>query len=282
MTAHVPVPGSTLASARESRGLTPAQAAEQMRLPPETILAMEEGRFGELGPAVFARGHLRKYAAMLGVPADGLITAYDASSQRALEPSLIPPASAHTPVRPEGVRRLRPWQAWIAVLLAVILLAVGAWLFWPGPGTNDSGTESVPAPATAPVEVPAAAPDSQDPGGPEAGEATAATPGPTSTTRSLQAAGPLEISFDGPCWLEVYDSAGTRLAFELAEAGATRAFTGSGPWRVILGNVNAVRLNIGGRVVPIPPTLVVRDTALVSITAAGEITPAGSIALQDS
>lgn len=278
-------PGSALALAREARGLTPAQAAEQMRLPADTVLAMEEGRFGDLGPAVFARGHLRKYASLLGVPADGLLAAYEGSSQRAVEPSLIPPASAHTVVRAEGVRwRFRPWQAWLAALLAACVLGFGAWRFWPAPGADAPGAESPAAPATEPAEAPAATPEAQDPGGavPEAAESAASTPVPPGAARGIVAAGPLEIAFDGPCWLEVYDPAGTRLAFELAGAGVTRSFEGSGPWRVILGNVNAARLSVGGRTVPIPPTLVVRNIALVSVTAGGEIAPAGSAVLQDS
>ena len=42
-------PGAALAAAREARGLTAAQAAEQLRLTQDAILAMEEGRYQALG-----------------------------------------------------------------------------------------------------------------------------------------------------------------------------------------------------------------------------------------
>ena len=77
--------GSRLAAARVARGLVPAQVAQQLRITPEIVLAMEEGRYADLGPAVFARGHLRKYAALLGVPAEEVLADYDGSPSRAGE-----------------------------------------------------------------------------------------------------------------------------------------------------------------------------------------------------
>jgi cytoskeleton protein RodZ len=269
-----------LALAREARGLTPAQAAEQMRLPADTVLAMEEGRFGDLGPAVFARGHLRKYATLLGVPPDGLIAAYDGSAQRAVEPTLIPPASAHTPVRPDGVRRLLPWQVWLAAFLAACVLGFGAWRFWSLPAAVPSTTVTPAAPAGSPGEA-AGNPEQSEPL-PEAAGPTDSSPESGGASPGSGTSGFLEIRFDGPCWLEVYDASGTRLAFELARAGSARAFEGGGPWRVILGNARVARLSVGGRPLSIPPSFIVRDIALVSVTADGEIGPSGSAAMRDS
>jgi cytoskeleton protein RodZ len=86
-------------------------------------------------------------------------------------------------------------------------------------------------------------------------------------------AGGLALAFSGPCWTEVYDAAGQRLAFQLAEAGSTLAFGGPGPWRVVLGNADSVRLTLDGAELVIPATMKVRDAALVTIDGDGTVTP---------
>lgn len=279
---------SALAAAREARGLSPAQAAEQMRLAPETVLAMEEGRFAALGPPVFARGHLRKYAALVGVPADVVLAAYDASSCRLPESTLIPPASAHTPVRSGRV----PDLSWRALLVAgavtLVVVAAGWWyLHLRGTGSKapvGQGVESVTPPAAGGSVVTGGAvaqPDAVPPAVTSDGQAAPGVPdtsAPAGETGPAPAAtsGSLVIEFTGPCWLEVYDAAGGRLAFELVEAGSSRGFAGPGPWKVLLGNVGAARLSVDGDVVQIPAALRVRDAALVSVSDAGEIGPAGA------
>jgi cytoskeleton protein RodZ len=285
--------GATLAAARTARGLSPAQAAEQMRLTAEVVVAMEEGRYEALGPTVFARGHLRKYANLLGVPADGVLAAYDASSSRAAESTLIPPASAHTPV---GSHRV-PDLPWLVLLAAVVVLgaaAAGGWWLWQSRSTGgDAQAEqtAVPASTSQPAsgEVPAAQ-DQQDDyvppaipayGEPLPEEEVVPAAGPESATPveppAPATSGNLIIEFTGPCWLEVYDAAGERLAFELVVAGDSRTFGGPAPWRVLLGNVGAARVSIDGSVVQIPPSLRVRDAALVSVSGRGDVAPADAV-----
>jgi cytoskeleton protein RodZ len=109
--------------------------------------------------------------------------------------------------------------------------------------------------------------------------APAAGPEPATPVEPPAAAtsGNLVIEFTGPCWLEVYDAAGERLAFELVVAGDSRSFGGPAPWRVLLGNVGAARVSIDGSVVQIPPSLRVRDAALVSVSGGGDVAAADSV-----
>ena len=62
-------PGPMLRRARESRGLTPQQAAEQLNLDVSVVEALERDDLAALGAPVFAKGHLRRYGAMLGLTA---------------------------------------------------------------------------------------------------------------------------------------------------------------------------------------------------------------------
>ncbi len=171
-------PGAALAAARQARGLSPAQVAEQLRLTPETVVAMEEGHYEVLGPPVFARGHLRKYSSLLGRPADELLRDYDASSSRVAESTLIPPASAHTHVKSERSRPLR-WQPWVAVII-VALVAMAGWWLWKGRITD----EPVPQPAGAQTEEVLEAPASAAFGEP------ADEPGPAAPSGDAQESPP--------------------------------------------------------------------------------------------
>ena len=251
---------SRLASARAARGLSVAQAAGQMRITPEAVAAMEEGRFADLGPAVFARGHLRKYAALLGVPVEEVLAEYDASPSRAAESTLIPPASAHTPVRGDGGPKFALAAAAVAVLLVLAAVAAGGWWYWQSrkaapQATVEGGvtTEVAPAAAT------------------EIGEASAGTDAPLPVT---DLSGRLALEFSGPCWLEVYDADGRRLAFQLAEAGSVLTFDGPPPWRLVLGNADSVRVALDGNAVEIPATMKVREAALVTVAGDGTVAPA--------
>jgi len=274
---------STLAAARLARGLSPAQAAEQMRLTSEMVLAMEEGRFEVLGPPVFARGHLRKYAALVGVPVDQVLAAYDGSASRVAESSLIPPASAHTPVRHGHGGRL-PTQALLVAVLVVVALAMGGWWIWQSrrapaevAGQDGGSSMATPLPADGSL-VPQAVPEAMPAPGEDAAAPDETVPGAGDEQPIGPAtSGSLTIEFTGPCWLEVYDATGQRLAFELAGIGDVRSFDGPAPWRLVIGNTAAARVSIAGDPVPIPASLRVRDAALVLVSAAGEVGPARAV-----
>ncbi len=252
---------SRLAAARVARGLSPAQAATQLRIAPETVLAMEEGRYADLGPPVFARGHLRKYAALLGVPVEEVLADYDGSSSRAAESTLIPPASAHTPVGGHGGPQLVRAAGLVAVLVLLAAAAAAGWWYWQSRGQAAPGLTSVPT---------------ADGMRPEATEIAEASPqdGPPPVTGGTSVDGRLGLEFSGPCWLEVYDADGRRLAFQLAEAGSLLTFDGPAPWRVVIGNADSVQLTLDGNGLDIPASMRVREAALVTIADDGTVAPA--------
>ncbi len=152
-------PGARLGKAREGRGWTVAQAADLMRLPVGVVESLEADRYSELGAPVFARGHLRRYATLLDLPVEPLMEAYDRSQAGPAPPSLIPQASAHTPVRAAGRRPRLPAEAWYAVGLAVLIAAgVGGW-WW----TQRKATDVAPVAAPAAEEPAAEQPDDPRP-----------------------------------------------------------------------------------------------------------------------
>jgi cytoskeleton protein RodZ len=115
-----PSPGALLRTARESRGLSIEEAADRLRLNEALVLAMEEDRFGLLGAPVFARGHLRNYAVLVGAPERQVMEAFEVGDVP--EPTFLPALERTPAARP------RARAGWIAV--AILLAAVAAAAAW--------------------------------------------------------------------------------------------------------------------------------------------------------
>jgi cytoskeleton protein RodZ len=107
-----------LRKAREERGLSIEEVADRLRLNEALVLAMEEDRFGLLGAPVFARGHLRNYALLVGASERQVLDAFDVGDLP--EPTLLPAGERLPAPRARG-----PWIAALVVLAATI--AAAAW-----------------------------------------------------------------------------------------------------------------------------------------------------------
>jgi len=285
--------GAILRSAREARDLSVGQVAEQLRLTAADVSAMEEDRCERLGPPVFARGHLRKYALLVGVDAEAVLDAHARAQGAGTEPaSLIPPASAHRPVQREP-RWLKPALSLLVIVLAVVAAAAAGWWAWgrfqaandgeaagpPVPAPFEEPSLPVIEPAQEDVVPPAIPADSEDTdedipaemtAEPEQGPQATPLPPVQAPAQDVQSGG-LALSFSGPCWLEVYDASGRRLAYELAQPGESRRYAGRGPWRVVLGNALAARLVVNGTEVSVPGRLLVQNTASLLVDGDGNV-----------
>lgn len=81
--------GSRLRAAREKKGLTLLQAAERMHVDARTLESLEAENFAALGAPVYARGHLRHYAELVGESAPELQQLYaDATRAAPAQPDL--------------------------------------------------------------------------------------------------------------------------------------------------------------------------------------------------
>ena len=61
--------GQRLKAERERRGMSTQKIANGMHLDEWVIDALEAGDYQRIGPSVYAKGHLKKYASLLGVSA---------------------------------------------------------------------------------------------------------------------------------------------------------------------------------------------------------------------
>src|SRR5882762_2099708 len=68
--------GARLRAGREKLGLTVLQVAERIHTDPKIVEAIEAENYEALGAPVYARGHIRHYAELVGESATELIALY--------------------------------------------------------------------------------------------------------------------------------------------------------------------------------------------------------------
>jgi cytoskeleton protein RodZ len=278
-----PLPGDLLRAARSGRGWTLARVAEEMNLEIRVIEAMEDNRFEELGAPVFARGHLRNYALLLGVDTDRLMDAYSVIEEERM------PAPAATveglAMSGDDSSGRSGWRT-ILILLVIGALAVLGWRLLKsnrvatptsvGAVAVESADRQSPlADGDEPVAVPLAV----SVGGPE--EDAMATGGPDSPGDSPERgvqdeppplarseAVPVEVAeppstpvagganlrfeFLSDSWVEVRDGNGDRLVYQLGRAGAQRSVNGLPPFDIFLGFADGVAVEMNSQPVVVP------------------------------
>lgn len=251
--------GQRLRERREAVGLSIEAAAAKLYCDASIITALEADRFDELGAPVFAQGHLRRYAELVGAPVTELLAEWAQRGARVAVPDLTRIPRAPSPALDREV-----WGRRLGALAGAVVIAVAAWWILQG--------GAVRTPPAAPAEAPAvaAAPSATPP---------ASTVPDTSVTASLTpaaapaAAARLALSIEARenCWTEVYDADGRKLYFDTLRAGNRAAVTGAAPLRVLLGRADRASLTIDGRPVVIPATLIRNTTAYFTVDAAAQL-----------
>jgi cytoskeleton protein RodZ len=252
--------GERLRAGRERSGLSVAAAAEKLHLDPKVIESLEADRFGELGASVYVRGHLKRYADFVGEPGAQMVESYVASRDTARPP---PPDLTQIP---QAERRADPRRLVtpLAGLGSVAVLLLAVWWILSG---SKSGTQK---PAVQSDAIPVAVPSAELPGtpAPAAVEPVVALPVPASNPAPAPAATDavpakrdetgtaretrLKLELTNDSWVEVYDSRGERLFYDVASAGSVQSVSGRGPLRVVLGNAAGVTVEVDGQPRSIP------------------------------
>jgi cytoskeleton protein RodZ len=232
--------GTRLRAAREARGLTTLQAAEKLHVDPRVIEALEAENFTALGATVYVRGHLRRYAELIG-ESPGELQALHSDGAQTVHPDLT-----RIPHRgPVGYSR----RLVALALLVVVAVAIAGVLWWlltlpPSKPRPAAAEQPLPPgqPATAPVDSSAARLVS-------AVAATQAGHGRGSGTASGDAQ--LALRFSAISWVSVYDASGRRLLEGVNAPDSSRTLSGAPPLKVVLGNAPGVAVHLNGQRVPL-------------------------------
>lgn len=255
-------PGPMLRRARESRGLTQQQAAEQLNLDASVIDALERDDLAALGAPVFAKGHLRRYGALLGLGEEELLAAYGRAAAQPDLPTLVP--RARQEMLPVRGRARWPWAvggALLFVLAAGLAAYVSEYGFEWRKDARASG-ESAAVAENAAVEAPAPGAEADaalPPVTPAEDPATSSPPGagPPAVGDAVQPTVPpghvsISLAFAADSWTEVYDGSGKAVLYDLGRAGTQRAIAAAAPLSVTIGNAPGVSLVVNGRPASVP------------------------------
>ncbi len=147
--------GAQLVQARRRLRLGVDDLAERTRIRPHVIEAVEEDDFSACGGDVYARGHLRVLARVLGIDADVLVQEYDrrystgpVTARKVFEAELAGPGRSMRTTN-GGPR----WSVLVGVVLVLVLLWSLVRLFAPSvadsPGGNGQGADRSSPRATA-------------------------------------------------------------------------------------------------------------------------------------
>jgi cytoskeleton protein RodZ len=258
--------GELLRASREAAGLTIAAVAQQLKLAPRQVTALEESDFAALPGRTFVRGFVRNYARLLRLDSEAVLNALPEAIAPAAHdnPSLAPtprpmgemPAEAQA--RPSAAR----WAIPVALVAVVTVAAVyeiarpsadhprspgvdksapAAVLAPPVPGTSpDSATTALQNPLAG-ADQTAASPDNSV-GKNEDAPAVSTLPPAADVTNA-----PIVFTFRGKSWVEVRDATGALILSVTDNAGGTQAVTGRAPFDVVLGNAAAVDVSWLGK-----------------------------------
>ena len=121
--------GPRLKAERERRGLSSQKAADELHLDGWIIEALEAEDYPRIGPSVYAKGHLKRYAALLGLPGEEIMAGYESRAQ-APPPPASQPANVRLRTDAPAVSGL-PW-AYIAgsAVLGLLILGLFRWQPW--------------------------------------------------------------------------------------------------------------------------------------------------------
>lgn len=286
--------GMRLAEARRAQDISVLDIAKELHLDETKVRALEENQFDVLGAPVFAKGHLRKYAELIGVPTDDILADYYSLNRAVGAPPVV--GRPHKIQHDYNVGR---WIARAAMVLAAVSAAAAAWWWFEQRAAEplmemETGT-------LAPFVSPAADEESASvaaelevslPENPEAGSGADSADVATGELADLPEAesAPVELlnesgdvlpdvprvtvpqatlnmSFTGECWTEVSDASGKRLFFDLGQAGRSVSVTGAAPLRALFGDSANVSVAINGQDYVIPDSMRSGRTARLTVNA---------------
>ena len=193
--------GATLKAAREAAGLSLDAVAQQLKLAPRQVQALEDDDYQHLPGRTFVRGFARNYARYVHLDADAVLALLPgAEAAPALErPTLAPTRRPMGELPVEGVARRSALRWLIPLLLLCVVVAAGFYEYTRQQAALRAGAEApaatketapmsatAPAPAATPASGPASGPD----GAPPQDATPAATP-PAPGTLSTPLPNPL-------------------------------------------------------------------------------------------
>ena len=251
--------GDMLRGAREAAGLSIADVAQQLKLHPKQVIALEEGDFNHLPGRTFVRGFARNYARLLQLDQQAVI---DALPGAAAGGGLDLPALHATTVSigelPSEARVRAAWFGWLLLVVIVVGAVYAGWQYLQGrsapasgatparPSSGSAGPAQAIPPAQGTIALPNPMRDAAAPG------ANAESATPNAATAPAEPT-PLGFTVRGSSWIEVRDATGKLVMSRTLAGGQSESIGGAQPFEVVLGNAPDVMVTFNGQPVDIAP-----------------------------
>jgi len=250
--------GQTLARWRTERGESVATVVARLRCDQAVIEALENDRFNDLGAPVFARGHLKRYAELLGAPVEELLERWSVVQRE----RLAPPDLKSTPRARARNVETRVWGRRVGAAAVALVIGLATWWILKGSGTATTpvqvAAQALPPPPPAPAPLPVVAEPAPAP--------VAASAPPVTGDRAR-----LRLAAREDSWVQVVDATGRRLYFGTLRRDNSVALNGAVPMRVLIGRADMTSVEFAGRPVSIPSTMIFNATAHFTIDATGQM-----------
>ncbi len=257
--------GAELKAARENRGLSVDDVAQQLKFAPRQIESLEAERFDRLPGPTIARGMVRNYARVLKLEPEPLLERMAPRVAPAADPAeLASRFKQPVPFSDSGRRSTLMYAGFSVGVLLLVAVVAYTW-------QHESATPEFVAPAQPQREADKPAPLAAAPA-PEPAPVAKEEP-PAEVEKAKQETPKAEIVESEPekpkpvppgmqqlvfhleneAWLEVHDGAGRLLVSSLNPAGTDRVVRGRPPFEIVIGNASSVTLTQNGRPVDLKP-----------------------------
>lgn len=248
---------SKLRTARMAKGFTLPQVAGLMHLREEQVGALEDGNFEHFKAEVFVKGYLRTYAGLLEIDADEVLELYDGSQPAPEEDKPEVEESDSRSVLPQ--LNLEPRDLGL-IAGGILIFIIALWLVFSGDDETDvesaapqkeqdqqdSAEDASEVAAAKPVAEPVAPAVSTPEQTTEKAAPAPLSAAPAEESEPAIPSGELRLVFSDQCWVEVRDSTRKLLLVDMRNAGDEEVFQGEPPYRVLLGDVSAVKVYYQG------------------------------------
>src|SRR5262249_35967010 len=143
-------PGARLRAAREQAGLSLDQVAQQLKLAPRQVRALEEESFDELPGRTFSRGFMRNYARLLNLDAQDLLAQLPETVQAPVDAPSLSSTGTTIVELPTATAPRAGFARWLIPLVLVGCIIAAAAYEWYRGGLVTSNEPSRSAAAVSP------------------------------------------------------------------------------------------------------------------------------------
>jgi cytoskeleton protein RodZ len=257
--------GARLRDARLAAGLSIDAVAQQLKLAPRQVKALEDDDYAQLPGRTFVRGFMRNYARLVRLDPDAVLANLpEAGTSPLLDHPSIGATTRVMGEMPADLHGKSSSARWAIPLALIAIVAIAVVYEFARPLAERGKT--APADKSAPATSAPAAPGAPSSSAPTAPNAAATMPSPpaygdnavavsetvTPRTETLAppsgpaADTPLAFVFRGTSWIEVKDAKGVIVLSTIGYPGATQSVGGAAPFEVVLGNAEAVTVTWRG------------------------------------